>query len=306
MPETTERDLSQADARGALQKRRLLLLAVLLIGVMGGAAAVISTSRGSSEKPAPPQPQFNIAAAGSTGEAELVLPPADGDYSKFLHTNPNHARFTCLLCHRREGNSPQIKRPNHTPCSGCHAQQFADASSGICTVCHTGLGAGKPEVKPFPRLKTFTVKFDHARHNQIDCSKCHRPENRGVALSIPAGFEAHATCFECHSARAQAGGRDISSCGTCHKPGSYVRTPELARAFKANFSHAKHAREGVSCSACHTVQVGMPQGKQVTLPTVSMHRGAQGCMICHNNRRAFGDKDFADCKKCHQGPTFRF
>jgi hypothetical protein len=29
-------------------------------------------------------------------------------------------------------------------------------------------------------------------------------------------------------------------------------------------------------------------------------------MTCHNNRRAFGGDDFADCKRCHTGQTFRF
>jgi hypothetical protein len=29
-------------------------------------------------------------------------------------------------------------------------------------------------------------------------------------------------------------------------------------------------------------------------------------MSCHNDKRAFGGDDFSDCKRCHQGPTFRF
>jgi hypothetical protein len=33
---------------------------------------------------------------------------------------------------------------------------------------------------------------------------------------------------------------------------------------------------------------------------------AQSCMTCHNDRRAFGGDDFADCKKCHEGNTWHF
>jgi hypothetical protein len=29
------------------------------------------------------------------------------------------------------------------------------------------------------------------------------------------------------------------------------------------------------------------------------------CRNCHNNKRAFGE-EFASCKRCHQGQTFRF
>jgi hypothetical protein len=29
-------------------------------------------------------------------------------------------------------------------------------------------------------------------------------------------------------------------------------------------------------------------------------------MSCHNNKRAFGIENFADCKRCHQGQHFYF
>jgi hypothetical protein len=32
----------------------------------------------------------------------------------------------------------------------------------------------------------------------------------------------------------------------------------------------------------------------------------QSCASCHNNSRAFGGTDFSDCKRCHEGSTFRF
>src|SRR4030095_14036100 len=70
---------------------------------------------------------------------------ATQDYSQFKHDNPQHARLPCLLCHRRDTNSPQPSLPgksNHTPRSGCHAQQSSDSSSPICTICHTHVQAG--------------------------------------------------------------------------------------------------------------------------------------------------------------------
>jgi c(7)-type cytochrome triheme protein len=237
-----------------------------------------------------------------------------GDFSKFLHSSPNHARMPCLLCHRRESNSPRPNLPGgagHAPCSGCHAQQFANTESPICTICHTDVGSGA--LKSFPRLKSFRVVFDHARHlnmGRVSCATCHRPARGGVALSIPAGFNAHATCYGCHTPRAQSGGRDISSCGTCHKLGGYSRTPTSALAFRMNFSHAKHsAAQKLNCNDCHQVRAGLPQRRQVTAPEAANHHASgrsQSCMTCHNGKRAFGGDDFSVCTRCHTGTRWRF
>ena len=115
------------------------------------------------------------------------------DYSKFKHDNPQHARLPCLLCHRRENNAARPTLPgksNHAPCAGCHAQQFNNPDGPMCTICHTNIQAGT--VKGFPRLLSFNVKFDHARHSAVGaaCSACHR-SNRRWDISFNSGR------FEC-------------------------------------------------------------------------------------------------------------
>ena len=280
--------------------RRRLLIPLLLFASLLVALPLVINSR--------------PAASESKAEAlDAELAPAQPDYSRFSHTNPQHARLPCLLCHRREDNSPRpVRSAGHTPCTGCHTEQFADNANPICTICHN---PGSTDVKPFPPLRTHNARFDHAVHAsgaarpQTNCAACHRPERRGVALSIPAGLDAHTTCFQCHQPRAQSNGRDISSCSTCHQQGSYRRTPESAQAFRVNFSHAEHTRKNLSCSICHSVRAGMPQGRQVTSPQPLMHHAsprAQSCMTCHNNRRAFGGDDFSDCKRCHEGNAWHF
>lgn len=258
-----------------------------------------------------PSPQVPALSAESQGQ--FILAEAgnmSGDYSSFPHTNAAHSRLPCALCHRRENNSPRpVRSIGHTPCAGCHTQQFADSSNPICTICHTDPGSSNPPVKPFPVLKSFNMKFDHARHRSVECSTCHKSKRNGVAFSIPAGLQAHETCYKCHAPRAQVNGRDISSCSTCHKPGSFSRTPEWAKAFKVNFSHARHEREGLSCSDCHSIRAGAAQKRKIISPVASQHfppaRG-KSCATCHDNKRAFSGDDFSDCRKCHQGPTFRF
>lgn len=85
------------------------------------------------------------------GNQEQMQFPEGLDYGKFMHSSRNHSRLPCLLCHRRDSNSPIPKRPggsNHLPCAGCHAQQFSDSESPICTICHTDVKSGA--LKSFP------------------------------------------------------------------------------------------------------------------------------------------------------------
>lgn len=236
---------------------------------------------------------------------------ATTDYSQFKHDDRNHARLPCLLCHRRENNSPQPTLPGkaaHAPCTGCHAQQFSNAASAICTICHTDVQNGK--VKAFPPLRSFDVRFDHAKHTTAGCNTCHRQNRGGVALSIPSRLNAHVTCFGCHTPNAQANGKNISSCSTCHQLGRLVRTSERASAYRVGFSHARHdASEKLACAACHHVRAGLPVGRQVSAPAPLNHHAlanAFTCATCHNGQRAFGGDDFSACKRCHKGSAWHF
>src|SRR5206468_8256431 len=106
---------------------------------------------------------LNLGASGAWGSTSSILNeslpnqeqmhfPEGLDYGRFQHSSRNHSRLPCLLCHRRESNSPIPKRPggsNHLPCAGCHAQQFSSSESPICTICHTDVKSGA--LKSFPR-----------------------------------------------------------------------------------------------------------------------------------------------------------
>ncbi len=307
-PEAVEK---QAADMSLLRSLRIPLVSVfykyfvptgLVVLVAGIAVCFEINSRASGSMP-------NLTESPSSQEQMQF--PEGLDYTKFLHTTRNHSRLPCLLCHRRETNSPRPKLPGssgHLPCAGCHAQQFSSSDSPICTICHTEVKSGA--LKSFPRLTSFRMKFDHSLHlkmGSVSCATCHRPSRGGVALSIPAGFNAHVTCYRCHTPRAQSNGRDISSCGTCHQLGGYSRTLEFASAFKVSFSHVNHQK--VSCSDCHQVRAGMPQRRQVSAPEPLNHHAtgrALSCMSCHNGKRAFGGEDFSVCKRCHNRDTWHF
>jgi c(7)-type cytochrome triheme protein len=287
----------------AARKKRLSLL-ILSLGSLMITVLSLSGSPTSALAERPPLEEatplpFTYRQAGGN------------EYAKFTHRNAAHLRLPCLLCHRREVNLMQPKRPGHTPCAGCHAQEFANPASSICTICHSNPAAEKPDLKAFPRLTSFNVKFDHGGHQNADCSTCHKPTGRNnVAFSIPSGFAAHRVCYQCHTERAQSAGRDISSCGTCHRPGSYSRTPVFTRAFQVSFSHAKHGKnQRLDCGQCHQVKAGQAQQRQVSSPIPAQHAASEralSCLSCHNGKRAFGGDDFKSCQRCHTGPTFRF
>ena len=192
------------------------------------------------------------------------------------------------------------------PCAGCHVKQFADSSNPICTICHTNVQ--EATLKPFPTLSSFKMRFDHARHvrmNNLGCSSCHRSSRRGVAMTIPAGFNAHETCYRCHNSGAKSGGRDISSCGICHQLGRPIRARQTASAFQIGFSHAKHDKsEGLTCNECHQMRMAAISSPQ----PLNHHASAKAfsCTSCHNGKRAFGGDDFSTCKRCHKGTAWHF
>jgi c(7)-type cytochrome triheme protein len=225
--------------------------------------------------------------------------------SRFNHQTVQHRRMPCLVCHVRSDNRATPKLPGHVPCSSCHVQEFSGNTAQMCTICHTATS-----LKPFPGLRSFNAVFDHSKHTrQTNCATCHRPASRGVALSIPTRLSAHTTCFQCHTPNATSGGRNIGSCSTCHQPGRLARTSTNARSFRMNFSHSEHTRKNLACSECHTVRPGRVRGQQVTSPQPAMHFAparTSSCATCHNERRAFGDQNFSNCRKCHEGASFRF
>ncbi|MEO8650427.1 MAG: cytochrome c3 family protein [Acidobacteriota bacterium] len=236
------------------------------------------------------------------------------NFSAFSHNIPEHKQFECVSCHRRESGPIQtavkLELAGHDSCIGCHLNQFTDPKSAMCTICHQDMQSTPPSVRVFPArfLEGFNMKFDHAAHSRGEgrpaegCVACH--ERAGPGKSIPAGVQAHTTCYTCHTPETK-----IGSCNTCHELAPYSRTPSSRYAFRAVFSHTDHGTpQGVSCNECHDVRAGAGQGRQVTLPFVNGHRKAAGyatsCHSCHNNVRAFGDADFANCKRCHTGSGF--
>jgi c(7)-type cytochrome triheme protein len=298
----------RAGSHAARRRERRSLFVVALIVVAVFAVSAISSSRADSRR----------ASDAGSNAARGDEPPDAQDYSKFSHASRQHASLACDSCHRRAaGNSAAPRLPGHKACTDCHLPQFVTPNAPLCSICHASVEGENPPVKNFPALLSFNARFDHAQHATgaarpaQGCAACHQtPARRAAALSIPAGTGAHAECYTCHKPDAQAAGRDIASCGVCHAPAArYARTPASAPAFSVGFSHAAHgARQRLACADCHQTRAGLPQSQQVTAPRAAEHfatPAVKSCASCHDGRRAFGEAGFADCRRCHRGPTFR-
>lgn len=308
---TKTRQNAQAEAartsRGA-RARRLLSLALCAVACLGFLATLVAGARVAAPAP-PPAPAAPAAA-----------PQDEERWGVFLHSEHNESRdgrLSCNFCHQpaSRGNI-QPGLPGHKSCLTCHVPQFLTSNHPICTICHTDLEQARPGDKPFPGLKSFNAVFPHDKHESgaglpaDGCADCHAPERRGVTRGMPARISAHDNCYRCHSSGGSAGG-ELSSCAACHKPGRLAPAPVGGRAFNVGFSHNDHGpRQGLDCTACHNVRAGDQNSRlEVSSPRPTQHFGsgrAQSCMTCHDNRRAFGGEDFADCKRCHTGPTFSF
>ena len=216
---------------------------------------------------------------------------SDVNFTTFKH-DKRHQTIPCLLCHQRTEDSAKPKFSSHTPCAGCHTQQFKDKSHPICVICHTNVETG--ELKEFPPMKSFKMEFNHTAHfKEANCATCHQPQGGGI--SIPARLNAHATCFQCHTSDKIVGEKNLGSCSTCHQPGTPNPITDSAKTVGFNFEHAKHS--GLNCQSCHTPT----SSNQMSAINVSMHSGqTNSCRTCHNGGKAFGATDFKDCRRCHQ------
>lgn len=244
-----------------------------------------------------------------TGTNTFSPPPvtevSDSNYDKFNHEVIEHANISCATCHYRATGSNKLTFPGHSSCTSCHLGQFTNPSSSMCAICHSDLKSVPVGMKPFPvKFKEgWNMRFDHGDHDSgagrppEGCASCH--DLAGARRTIPVGINAHSNCYTCHTPETK-----IGSCNTCHALEPYSRTV-ASRATFVIFRHSDHAGSA-SCNECHNVRPGAGQGRQVASPVAVQHRQAAGvsCRTCHNDNRAFGEANFANCKLCHTGSGF--
>ena len=114
-----------SDATRAARVRRQLSLALVASACLVFALTLLLSANASTAKNTPDD---NGASEGADFAAEPQT-----DFSKFTHTNPQHARLPCLLCHKREEMMSQQRKLRFLkvpPSAGQAFRLAADTSHG--------------------------------------------------------------------------------------------------------------------------------------------------------------------------------
>ncbi len=236
---------------------------------------------------------------------------SDKTFRAFSHNISEHQQFACNTCHQRESRGVKSQLGGHESCIGCHMNEWIAEEQAICFVCHTDLNSEDKPVKAFPAkfIEGFNMKFDHAVHQKGEalpsdgCVSCHKPSGRGK--TIPIGFQAHESCYGCHTSESKLG-----QCSVCHELKPYNRTTQSEYNFgTVSFTHQAHAQS--SCTSCHRVLgKGLPNSQQVENIRIKEHGVPVGfnCRQCHNHNGGRGFDGNGPpgpvCARCHAGMTY--
>jgi len=75
----------------------------------------------------------------------------------------------------------------------------------------TSAYAAAPTGPTVLKAKNGDVTFEHAKHEKLDCTKCHA-DAKGGKMELGKD-KAHALCLECHKTNAKG----PTKCAECHK-----------------------------------------------------------------------------------------
>ena len=176
----------------------------------------------------------------------------------FLHSR--HRTVACTDCHTSAATHGGIKVTAPRDCLACH---HGPTQVATCTNCHVRDSLGTRakavtfSVSARPAPVTRSVAFPHARHADLECARCHGPDERRTVAAE--------TCNSCHTGHH----RPTRECSACHTT--------------ARTGHFRTAHDG--CASCHTPD---------KLPVGRLTRSL--CVACHQDRTThYVNRDCADC-----------
>ena len=210
----------------------------------------------------------------------------------FDHDKHAQQGFECLACHdaQKSTTGRDDLLPGHDICNQCHEIEIENE----CATCHRN-----PEPRLSPRVKDYSPKFSHERHNvaaKIECTICHTGLDAPIPDDKLGSFPKMAECMECHTTR-----RVKNECLTCH-----AATDDLQPAdHKLDWlNHHGIAASGESeCAQCHKTDdcqkchsgdpVFNPHPRNyISRHGQDAHLSDISCSVCHDQR------DY--CVSCHR------
>ncbi len=219
----------------------------------------------------PPAAPVQLAAAAADWltlprQREAIRSAIGTGLPRFSHGD--HRRERCASCHDSRERHGQLKIRSAADCQSCH---HAGEARAACTSCHTAV---RPQpVKPVTfnpaggrTSVTRQIRFAHAAHPTVPCSRCHASTNDHAPTADCTGChtEHHtsptANCLGCHQG---------SDALLTHRVGDHANCATAAchGAKAANLPDAR-----ATCVVCHVRQASHQPGKT--------------CNTCHQVRRA--------------------
>jgi c(7)-type cytochrome triheme protein len=230
------------------------------------------------------------------GKFDVWRPKATYSHAKHdTRISTKGTAMPCASCHPL-AKTGEVLVANHTPCAGCHADDFGAREPITCSACHTGTEPWRPLIadKLPPDDTEFGSAIDHGKHAR-DCASCHSLTTTRTELRPPRGHRACATAG-CH---AMAGGPapQLTACESCHRRElvSLRETDRLSAPWsvRATFRHAGHDK--TACTKCHVDMTAKDVLVLARPPKAT-------CAVdgCHDGKGAFKVTGTA-CTRCHPG-----
>lgn len=218
------------------------------LGVRGPPPGADPDPRGKGDAPPPiaPPPHATPSAADS--------------FSHALHHS-----LACITCHDPNSN----KKLTFAPPRGCQICHHQAPERRTCSTCHTGAAGPGPVSVPVPigapgrAAVVRPVGFPHARHDSVDCLRCH---TEPVTLAADPAV----LCASCHDKHAGP----TTDCADCHVSAGMTT------------AHAPPIDAHRRCSACHT-----------TPAAAALTPARNVCLLCHADQR--DHMPGQDCATCH-------
>ena len=204
----------------------------------------------------------------SCHEKILSAPPSKPGKDAFAHAQ--HKSVQCQSCHDNAPTHGTIKAVARD-CQSCHHSATAAVT---CTKCHERAELAKrvSRTQQFALstgAKTRTMPFEHARHDDVACTKCHT----GTGTMSAANVQCNACHVEHH--------KPAVTCMQCHPP---VRKG----------AHTRNVHLGCAGSGCHS---------KLPAALASVPHTRQFCTACHQDM--VSHKPAGNCAECHKLPPAR-
>ncbi len=207
-----------------------------------------------------------------------------------------HRTTACAECHQTKNiQEDDLKHRKNSflgltqNCLSCHEDYHQETLSSDCASCH-GFNSFKPAEKFDHNKADFILK---GKHQQVECSKCHRNiERDGKPFQQFAGV-AFDRCTACHTDVHQ--NKFGQNCTSCHSEASFHEVSGMG-----DFDHRRTSfplegkHQQVSCRSCH----------QQSLTAPLTHNK---CIDCHSDyhKGQFASETVRkDCSECHDVKGF--